>query len=69
MHLPPGDISPLLASLRYRLELRLTACGIELDWAVDVRGLRLMQERAQAIGAKLKIHSQPGRSAVELWLG
>lgn len=38
MHLPPGDISPLLASLRYRLELRLTACGIELDWAVDVLG-------------------------------
>ena len=31
-------------------------------------GLRLMQERAQAIGAQLKIHSQPGRSAVELWL-
>ena len=33
------------------------------------RGLRLMQERAQAIGAKLQIHSQPGRSAVELHLG
>ena len=33
------------------------------------RGLRLMQERAQAIGAQLKFHSQSGRSAVELWLG
>jgi signal transduction histidine kinase len=35
MHLPPGDITALLANLRYRLEPRLKACGIELDWAVD----------------------------------
>jgi len=133
INLPPGDITALLANLRYRLEPRLRACGIELDWAVDAlepvagldsgamrqlqfmlfeaisnvmqharasqlrieaqqtaqgarigvvdngcgfdvgevarRGLRLMQERAQAIGAQLQIHSQPGRSAVELHLG
>ena len=133
MHLLPGDITALLANLRYRLEPRLRACGIELDWAVDAlapvagldagamrqlqfmlfeaisnvmqharasqlrieaqqtaqgarigvvdngcgfdtrqvarRGLRLMQERAQAIGAQLQIHSQPGRSTVELRMG
>jgi signal transduction histidine kinase len=35
MTLPPGDITALLANLRYRLEPRLKACGIELEWAVD----------------------------------
>jgi signal transduction histidine kinase len=35
MHLPPGDVTALLANLRYRLEPRLKACGIELEWAVD----------------------------------
>ena len=35
MDLPPGDITALLANLRYRLEPRLQACGIELVWAVD----------------------------------
>jgi signal transduction histidine kinase len=33
--LPPGDITALLASLRYRLEPRLRATGIELHWDVD----------------------------------
>ena len=133
MHLPPGDITALLANLRYRLEPRLKACGIELEWAVDAlepvagfdagamrqlqfmlleaisnvmqhaqasqlrikaqqtpqgarigvvdngrgfdagqvarRGLRLMQERAQAVGVQLQIHSLAGRSVVELNLG
>ncbi len=35
MHLPPGDVTALLANLRYRLEPRLKACGIKLEWAVD----------------------------------
>ncbi|GDX58659.1 hypothetical protein LBMAG30_28220 [Comamonadaceae bacterium] len=30
------------------------------------RGLRLMQERAQAIGAQLQIYSQTGRTALEI---
>ena len=132
MHLLPGDITALLANLRYRLEPRLRACGIELDWAVDAlapvagldagamrqlqfmlfeaisnvmqharasqlrieaqqtaqgarigvvdngcgfdtgqvarRGLRLMQERAQAIGAQLQIHSAIGRTELEIRL-
>jgi signal transduction histidine kinase len=133
MHLPPGDVTALLANLRYRLEPRLRACGIELEWAVEAlapvaamdagamrqlqfmmfeaisnvmqharasqlrieaqqvgpgmqvrvvdngcgfdtsqvarRGLRLMQERAQAISAQLHIDSQPGHTALELRIG
>jgi signal transduction histidine kinase len=133
IHLPPGDVTALLANLRYRLEPRLRACGIELDWAVEAlapvaaldagamrqlqfmlfeaisnvmqharasqlrieaqqvgpgvqvrvvdngcgfdtsqvprRGLRLMQERAQTIGAQLHIDSQPGHTALELRIG
>jgi signal transduction histidine kinase len=36
MNLPPGDITALLANLRYRLEPRLKASGIELLWDVDL---------------------------------
>ena len=36
MHLPAGDVTALLASLRYRLEPRLAAAGIELLWEVDL---------------------------------
>jgi signal transduction histidine kinase len=35
IHLPPGDVGALLAAARYRLEPRLAAGGIELEWAVD----------------------------------
>ena len=35
MHLPPGDIGALLANIRYRLESRIQACGIELQWDVE----------------------------------
>ena len=35
IHLPPGDVGALLAALRYRLEPRLAAAGILLEWAVD----------------------------------
>ena len=35
IHLPPGDVGALLAALRYRLEPRLAAAGIEFEWAVD----------------------------------
>ena len=130
MTLPPGDITALLANLRYRLEPRLKACGIELEWAVEQlaplarldagamrqlqfmlfeaisnvmqharasrlrieaqqtvpgvrivvvdngcgfdatqtprRGLRLMQERATAIGARLQVHSRAGQTGIEI---
>lgn len=35
MNLPPGDVNALLAALRYRLQPRLRASGLELDWEVD----------------------------------
>jgi signal transduction histidine kinase len=35
MHLPPGDVGALLANIRYRLESRIQACGIELQWDVE----------------------------------
>jgi signal transduction histidine kinase len=36
IHLPSGDITALLANLRYRLEPRLAASRIALVWDVDV---------------------------------
>ena len=36
IHLPPGDVTALLANLRYRLEPRLVASGIALVWDVDM---------------------------------
>jgi signal transduction histidine kinase len=36
MHLPAGDITALLANLRYRLESRFAASDIELLWDVDL---------------------------------
>jgi signal transduction histidine kinase len=36
MNVPPGDISALLANLRYRLEPRLKAADIQLQWDVDL---------------------------------
>ena len=36
MNLPPGDITALLANLRYRLEPRFSALNIELQWDVEL---------------------------------
>lgn len=36
MHLPAGDVTGLLANLRYRLEPKLNAADIELLWDVDL---------------------------------
>lgn len=133
IHLPPGDVNALLANLRYRLEPRFNAMGIELQWDVDLlpvlpnldvsgmrqlqfmlfealsnvlqhahatglrmqahvapsgevvvqvadngqgfdalspprKGLLSMHERASAIGAQLRIRSQPGCTTVEIAL-
>ena len=43
-------------------------CGFDTS-QVPRRGLRLMQERAQAISAQLHIDSQPGHTALELRIG
>ena len=34
LHLPPGDVAGLLATLRYRLEPRFRAMGLALEWAI-----------------------------------
>lgn len=133
MNLPQGDITALLANLRYRLAPRLAASDIELQWEVDLieplpaldaaamrqlqfivfealsnvlqhaharvlriearagegggavlriaddgrgfgdrqparQGRRAMQERADAIGARLTVVSGPGGTAVEVAL-
>ena len=132
MNLPPGDVTALLASLRYRLEPRFAALDVELQWDVDAmapvrgfdgaamrhlqfmvfealsnvlqhaqarvlriearpdgagaqlkiiddgrgfdvhrplrNGLASMHERAAAIGAKLSLDSEPGRTVVEIVL-
>ena len=36
MNVPPGDITVLLANLRYRLEPRFAASDVELQWNVDL---------------------------------
>lgn len=130
MHLPVGDVTALLANLRYRLEPRLAASDIELQWAVDLleplerldahamrhlqfmvfealsnvlqhaqasvvrieagmaadgvslrvidngrgfdvqapprKGLLSLRERAGAVGARLALHSAPGRTVVDI---
>jgi signal transduction histidine kinase len=35
IHMPPGDVTALLAGLRYRLEPRFAASDVELQWDVD----------------------------------
>jgi signal transduction histidine kinase len=39
LNMPPGDVTALLAGLRYRLEPRFAASDVELQWAVDELGL------------------------------
>jgi signal transduction histidine kinase len=36
IHLAPGDVTALLANMRYRLGPRFTTMGIELQWDVDL---------------------------------
>lgn len=49
MHLPAGDVTGLLANLRYRLEPKLNAADIELLWDVD---LIEPLERLDAVGMR-----------------
>jgi len=36
LSMPPGDVNALLASLRYRLQRRIEAAGLDLSWDVDL---------------------------------
>lgn len=74
MHLPPGDITALLANLRYRLEPRLKACGIELDWAVneleplaglDAGAMRQLQFMLFEALSNVMQHAQASRLRIE----
>jgi len=42
-------------------------CGFDVG-GVSRRGLRLMQERATAIGAQLQVHSQAGQTTLAILL-
>jgi len=42
-------------------------CGFDVD-GVSRRGLRLMQERAAAIGARMQVHSQAGQTTLAILL-
>jgi signal transduction histidine kinase len=134
IHLTPGDVTALLANMRYRLGPRFTAMDIELRWDVDLlpicrsldadamtelqfmlfeafsnvlqhahahvltvqghtkivegveqvfvrvvddgrgfdpavgqrRGMATMRERAASIGAQLCVHSEPGKTVVQI---
>jgi signal transduction histidine kinase len=136
IHLTPGDVTSLLANMRYRLGPRFTAMGLELRWDVDLlpvcrgmdagamnelqfmlyealsnvlqhahahvlsveghietlggveqvfvrvvddgcgfdpaseqrKGLAAMRERANSIGARLSISSEPGKTVVQIQL-
>lgn len=132
LNLAPGDVTALLANLRYRLEPRLREAGLELHWLVDdippvsglddkamrhlqfvvygalanvlqhaqanrvtvqaqvlehgvrlavsdngvgfdatapwTRGLQAMRDRVSAIGGRLRVHSEPGHTLVEVLL-
>ena len=47
LNLPPGDITALLANLRYRLQPRFIASDIELQWDVDlVPALERLDDKA-----------------------
>lgn len=46
MHLQAGDVTALLANLRYRLEPRLKSSGIELKWAVQMLSVQPQMDHA-----------------------
>lgn len=74
MHLLPGDISSLLANLRYRLEPRFAASDIELQWVVgslepvahvDANAMRQLQFMVFEALSNVLQHSQATTLAIE----
>ena len=74
MHLPPGDVTALLASLRYRLEPRLKACGVELQWEVglidpvrrlDAQAMRHLQFMVFEAFSNVLQHAHASRLRIE----
>lgn len=75
MNLPPGDVTALLANLRYRLGPRLAASDIELVWAVeevaplaslDVKAMRQLQFMVFEAVSNVLQHAQASRLTLEL---
>lgn len=74
MHLPPGDITALLANLRYRLEPRFAASDIQLQWVVgelaplphlNTNGMRQLQFIMFEALSNVLQHSQATTLSIE----
>lgn len=74
MHLPPGDITALLANLRYRLEPRFLASDVELQWGVeliepisrlDAQAMRHLQFMVFEALSNVLQHAQANRLRIE----
>ena len=74
MHLQPGDITSLLANLRYRLEPRFAASDIELQWVVgalepvahmDANAMRQLQFMVFEALSNVLQHSHATTLAIE----
>jgi signal transduction histidine kinase len=74
MHLQPGDVSSLLANLRYRLEPRFAASDIELQWVVgplepvarmDANAMRQLQFMVFEALSNVLQHSHATTLAIE----
>jgi signal transduction histidine kinase len=75
MNLPPGDLTALLANLRYRLEPRLKTAGIELLWGVqqvpllpwlDAAAMRHVQFIVFEVISNALQHARATRLGIEL---
>ena len=74
MSLPPGDVTALLANLRYRLEPRMAASGIALSWDVDllqvaerlpIQAMRHLQFMLYEALSNVLQHAKAGRLRIE----
>lgn len=75
MNLPPGDVTTLLANLRYRLEPRFKASDIELAWEVDLlpplagldgKAMRQLQFMVFEALSNVLQHAQASQLRIEL---
>jgi signal transduction histidine kinase len=75
MNLPPGDVTTLLANLRYRLEPRFKASDIELAWNVDLlpplasldsKAMRQLQFMVFEALSNVLQHAQASQLRIEL---
>lgn len=74
LHLPAGDVTALLANLRYRLDPKLSAAGIDLVWEVefikpleglDEAGLRHLQFMVLELLSNVLQHAHASQLRIE----